>query len=411
MILTRVGKLASALYNLSHAINLTPNNPELYFLRAELYEKRGEMESALGDYSRVTELDPTSTEPLKRQAMHKFNKNMWAASTQHFTALLQRDPNNTVARIHRAKAQYNLGRYSVALQDVSASIHLEPNNHAAFYLRACLLRTTEPKQALKDFSISLLLNDSVTNIDAFVHRGVLYTQLKWYDEALADFESAARLKHSLPSPHVLAGLIHMNQKRDIQKALQCFTTAINVDPTHIRAYLCRAEAYKKDGQYKLAIVDYTRVLHFEPNQPTYYLYRGEVYLLLKEYNLAALHIKTASKLTTGFNQEKMQKALVEAFLGNHQQAITLLRGLSKTPGVYSLLGKVQFKAKMFAGASDSFRQSISLMQDKDARSRAKSEAHFLCGQSLKESGDLKEAIEEFNKVINVVPTHTKVQWH
>ena len=47
-------------------------------------------------------------------------------------------------------------------------------------------------------------------------------------------------------------------------------------------------------------------------------------------------------------------------------------------------------------------------QDKGARSRAKSEAHFLCGQSLKESGDLKEAIEEFNKVINVVPTHTKV---
>jgi hypothetical protein len=38
----------------------------------------------------------------------------------------------------------------------------------------------EPQQALKDFSISLLLNDSVTNIDAFVHRGVLYTQLKWW---------------------------------------------------------------------------------------------------------------------------------------------------------------------------------------------------------------------------------------
>jgi len=35
--------------------------------------------------------------------------------------------------------------------------------------------------------------------------------------------------------------------------------------------------------------------------------------------LAALQVKVASKLTTGFNQYKTQKALVEAFLGNHQQ--------------------------------------------------------------------------------------------
>ena len=69
-----------------------------------------------------------------------------------------------------------------------------------------------------------------------------------YDEALADFEQATRLNHLLPSPHVLAGLIHMNQRENIDKAVECFSAAINVDPTCIRAYLCRAEAYKKDKQ-------------------------------------------------------------------------------------------------------------------------------------------------------------------
>ena len=41
--------------------------------------------------------------------------------------------------------------------------------------------------------------------------------------------------------------------------------------------------------------------------------------MLKEYALAALQVKIAAKLTTGFNQSKTQRALVEAFLGNHQQ--------------------------------------------------------------------------------------------
>ena len=77
------------------------------------------------------------------------------------------------------------GRYVEALQDLSASIHLEPSNHSAFYYRACLLRTTHPSQALKDFSKSLLLDHSLNNVAAYVHRGVLYTEMKWYVSLLA----------------------------------------------------------------------------------------------------------------------------------------------------------------------------------------------------------------------------------
>lgn len=51
--------------------------------------------------------------------------------------------------------------------------------------------------------------------------------------------------------------------------------------------------------------------------------------MLKEYKLAALHIKIASKLTTGFSQAKTQKALVEAFLGNHQQVHVHTQDLCK----------------------------------------------------------------------------------
>ncbi len=74
---------------------------------------------------------------------------------------------------------YLQGQYVEALQDLSAAIHLEPNQAQAFFHRAYLLRESQPKQALQDFSVSLLLDDSVTNVQAFVHRGVLYTQLTW----------------------------------------------------------------------------------------------------------------------------------------------------------------------------------------------------------------------------------------
>ena len=74
-----------------------------------------------------------------------------------------------------------------------------------------------------------------------------------YKEALADFESAIKIKRSLPFPHVCAGLLYMNHLgKQLMNAILCFTAAITVDPTCIRAYLCRAESYKKDSQVMLS---------------------------------------------------------------------------------------------------------------------------------------------------------------
>ena len=112
---------------------------------------------------------------------------------------------------------------------------------------------------------------------------------------MCDYEEAIRLDPSIHSPHVCAGLIYLNRWYDSPKAVQFFSSAIKIDPTCARAYLCRAEAYKAQRkvlstkpvtfsivlwrivryilQYELAISDYTSVIHIEPNNPEYYLYK------------------------------------------------------------------------------------------------------------------------------------------
>ena len=78
--------------------------------------------------------------------------------------------------------------------------------------------------------------------------------------------------------------------------------------------------------------------------------------------MAALHIRTAAKLChSGFNQSKTQQALVESFLGHHAEAVTLLKTLLRSPAVFSLMGRIQFKAKLYEDAVGSFRQAIALV--------------------------------------------------
>ena len=78
--------------------------------------------------------------------------------------------------------------------------------------------------------------------------------------------------------------------------------------------------------------------------------------------MAALHIRTAAKLChSGFNQSKTQQALVESFLGHHEEAVDLLKTLLRSPAVFSLMGRIQFKAKRHEDAVGSFRQAIALV--------------------------------------------------
>ena len=78
--------------------------------------------------------------------------------------------------------------------------------------------------------------------------------------------------------------------------------------------------------------------------------------------MAAHHIHTAAKLChSGFNQSKTQQALVESFLGHHAEAMDLLKTLLRSPAVFSLMGKIQFKARLYDDAVGSFRQAIALV--------------------------------------------------
>ena len=65
-------------------------------------------------------------------------------------------------------------------------------------------------KALQDLSISSLIEDSYDNMKAFLHRGILYTELERFDEAIKDFESVLELDKQFAPAYVNLGVIFMN---------------------------------------------------------------------------------------------------------------------------------------------------------------------------------------------------------
>ncbi|XP_078601975.1 uncharacterized protein LOC144876496 isoform X1 [Branchiostoma floridae x Branchiostoma japonicum] len=406
----------SAIVNYTQAIKLQPDDHEAYYYRAEMYEKKGDMLLALEDFAQATRLMPSRTEAVMKHGLYYFNNGNWIGAVNDFTALLQQEPNNAIARTYRGRAYAQQGHYSSAVEDLSAAIHLDPNNAIAFYHRGCLLRKVHPKKALQDLSVSILLDDSEDNVKAILHRGILYTDMERWTDAISDFEHALKLDRNLACAHVNLGLIFLHQLENYFKAIGRFTQAIKTDPTYIRAYICRSEAYHKIHKRKQALLDITRAIHLRPDVQHYYMRRGQLLLQMKNLELASFCVRHASELKDGLGASSTQQAVVQSFLKQHDKAVETMAQACRvkpSPQMYTLLGKTQMKAKQFEEAVGTYKRAIQLLtpwQAKQPMPWEAAEVYYYLGLSHLELFQYMDALEAFNNALKVNPSYAEAYY-
>ncbi|XP_078515478.1 tetratricopeptide repeat protein 6 isoform X2 [Lissotriton helveticus] len=409
------GDITLAIINYSQALKIRPEDGDIYYSRAEMYERRGELILAMDDYAQSFLYNPQRTEAMMKHGLHQFENGNWNAAILDFTALLKQNHNDAHARMYRGRACMKQSRYAEAVEDFCAAIHLDPINWLTFYYRGCLLRKTHPQRALQDFSTSVLINDGFENLNSFLHRGILYTDLSLWDEAICDFESVLELDRTMAMAYVNIGLICLLHQDNYYKAIRQFSAAIQVDPTSTRAYLCRAQTYHKIHELPKALKDVTRAIHLQPDAIQMYIIRGLYLFEMKQYDLASFCIHYAAEMDQGTSP--VQRALVQAFHQDYPKAIELLSVALKvqpTLSMFILLGKIQMKAKKAKDAVDSFMRALFLLHPPEKRpmlTRESAEIFYLLGLCYVEQVNLLKALDAFNTAIKADPGYTAAFYH
>ncbi|XP_028413242.1 uncharacterized protein LOC114536089 isoform X2 [Dendronephthya gigantea] len=411
------GDSTMAILNYSQAIKLNPGDADVYYNRAALFLDKGDVVLALEDYKKASELQPSRTDAMFYIGKYNFNQNHWPAAVKCFTAMLKQDPLDAKAYLFRGKAFAKQGIFKPALKDLSSALHLDPRSSEAFFHRGCLLRKINPQKAIQDLSVSLLLDSSVDNVNAFLHRGIIYTDLKRWDEAVCDFEFALRLDKCIACAHVNIGLIMITKHESYGRAIKRFSAAVRVDPTYVRGYVCRAEAYDKLGHLKEAIDDFTRVIHLRPVVADHRMSRGKLLLKQNKLELASFHIRQAAELSQGLGGSATQQAIVHAFLRDYDKAIDILTRATRitpTTTMLILLGKTCMKAKEFENAIASFKRAIYSLTPWHPRIQMPLEAatvYFMIGTCYTELNNPTSALDAFNNAIKVNPDYAEAYYN
>ncbi|KAK2530696.1 Ttc6 [Columba livia] len=394
------GNNALAIISYNSAIRCSPTDDDIYFRRAELYFEENQLLLAMDDYAKCFQYNPKRTDALMKHGIYFFDCSVFMKAIQDFTAVIKEDPTNAQARLYRGRAYVKQRRYRNAMQDLAAAIQLDPSCWLAFYYRGCVLRQTDPKRALQDFSVSVLINDTKENIYSFLHRGIVYSEQCQWSLAICDFESVLALDSSVIFAYLNIGLILLLHLDQYYEAIQQFTNVIEIDPLNVRAYVCRAQAYHKNHDLPNAVKDINRAIHLYPDKSQLYIIRGQYLVELKKDELASLCIQQFAEMDEeSFMSQPVQQALIQSFCQNHDKAIECLYGataINPEPSALVILGKIQMKANK-TKARDAFSMAIRL------------HSHYpdafyqrgLCRMQLRKA----KCIQDFNRALALCPSH------
>jgi tetratricopeptide (TPR) repeat protein len=99
---------------------------------------------------------------------------------------------------------------------------------------------------------------------ALQQRATIYVSQKKFQEAIADYSEALKVKSNDPDVYERRGYAEM-QMKDYDKALHDYNEAIKLSPEEPKYYQVRAIIYQDKGDFKAALADTEKTLKLDPN--------------------------------------------------------------------------------------------------------------------------------------------------
>jgi tetratricopeptide (TPR) repeat protein len=192
---------APALADLSKAIELSPNEPEYYFERANAYWANGQADLALADFDHVILLKNDFLPVyLPRAELHLWEKDKAAAMTDLISldrlAPPQADLRFSLAELYRREEQFSL---AIAQYDLWIKNHPDDSRMVSALGGRCLARALQNQDldgGLRDCNTAIRLADkkNPANAHLYSNRGMILLRQGDYRRALADFEADLKIE-------------------------------------------------------------------------------------------------------------------------------------------------------------------------------------------------------------------------
>ncbi len=147
------GDHEGAVADFSCAIELSPEDPDLYNERGIAYEELGQQTEALADYTAALEIDPDYPYAYNNRGNILYLRGDYERAIEDYTTSIEKGGESRhIPYYNRGNAYQETGRYDLAVADLSQSIEIEGDYSYSFLSRAWAYLVLGDDSAHADFA-------------------------------------------------------------------------------------------------------------------------------------------------------------------------------------------------------------------------------------------------------------------
>lgn len=297
-----VGDTLGVLSNLDLLISENPNDPELYYQRAQYHLEEDNVFSGKVDVEKAIELDSTQAKYFTLLADFNLVMSKIPEVKTNLANALRLEPENTDALLKYGEFQLYLQDYTAVFENVNKALKINPYLAKGYFLKG-MAYTEMEDTALAISSFQTCVEQDPEYYHAHMQLGLLFAA-KHDPICINYFNNAIRVNPSKPEAYYALGFFYQ-EHGNYEEALQCYDNMLKVSPKNAAAL------YNKGyvnlvylNRYDEAIEWFTQTVQVDPRYADAYYNRGYAYELKKNTAAArqdyqnAIRVQPEHKLAT-----------------------------------------------------------------------------------------------------------------
>jgi tetratricopeptide (TPR) repeat protein len=242
----------------NRAVELVPDKPDYYRVRAQFLYSKDKFDPALADVDQAIKMAPDHAASQELRGLILLGLKRDDEALAAFNKASELAPDAVLPYQHRGEVYREQGDLKKAVEQLTKALELAPGDAATLLLRASVYyQLNETDHALEDIEEAIRRQPQL--FQAHLMRAELLAATKRVDQAVEGLERLLPLAPDQPKlldPLATYYLIG-GQPR---KAIDTFTQLLAVEPENYHALRYRGDAYLNIGKHKEAIDDFEHAL-------------------------------------------------------------------------------------------------------------------------------------------------------
>ena len=253
----------AAVNDAKRSIKLDSTNAKFYLNLVDIYFAQNQTRQVKDLLLTIERKFPENTEGLLKSAELFFLVKQYQKAIDFVNKALKIDDGLAKAYFIKGSVYRESGDTAKAISSLETAIEQDNKMEDAFYDLGVIYAVRKNKLALDYYDNVLKVNPN--NIMARYARAKFLQDIGKNDEAIFEYEALIKQKKDCSECFYNLGVIFLNEKKNLNTAIEKFTKAIEVKPDYIEAYFARGYTYSLLKQNASAKADYEMCLKLVPD--------------------------------------------------------------------------------------------------------------------------------------------------